>query len=73
VGYLTQTIDLCDTPLINILTFVQSNQGFQGIDLDKVRRKIIKQKYILKRNRAKNRKVTNMAVKTEVVYGPLND
>lgn len=66
-------MDLCDTPLINILNFVQSNEAFEGVDFEKMKRKIMKQKYILKRNRAKNRKPTHEYVKTEINYCLANE
>ena len=62
ISYLTQTVDLCNTPIITILNFVKANQAFEGLDFDHIRRKIMKQKYVLKRSRAKNRQ---QAVKWE--------
>jgi len=53
--YLESTIDICDTPLQKIMQIVSFNTSFKGVDLDLVKRKILKQKNILKRNRAKGR------------------
>jgi len=53
--YLEHTIDICDTPLQEIMQMVSFNTSFKGVDLDLVKRKILKQKNILKRNRAKGR------------------
>ena len=33
IAYLTQTIDLCDTPLNDILNFVQTHEIFKGVDI----------------------------------------
>ena len=66
--YLENHIDICDTPLNEILQFVEVNLAFRGIDLDLLRRKLLKQKSILKRNRAKNRKTTPVVKNT---YGGL--
>lgn len=62
--YLENNIDLCDTPLQEILRFVEVNLAFKGVDLDLLRRKILNQKNLLKRNRAKNRKNTPIIKKT---------
>jgi hypothetical protein len=64
IFYLENNIDLCDTPLQEILRFVEVNLAFKGVDLDLLRRKILKQKSLLKRNRAKNRKNTTLVKKT---------
>ena len=37
------------------MKFVESNDTFKSVDMDLLKRKIIKQKNILKRNRAKGR------------------
>jgi hypothetical protein len=66
--YLENNIDLCDTPLQDILRFVEVNLAFKGVDLDLLRRKILRQKNLIKRNRAKNRKnVPNIKKPYEVV------
>jgi hypothetical protein len=54
--YLQHTIDICDTPLADIMLAVTTNQTFRGVDQDLLRRKLIKQKNMLKRTRAKTRK-----------------
>lgn len=69
IAYLMQTIDLCDTSLNNILNFVQTNEIFKGVDIQIVKRKVIKQKNILKRNRAKNRKYVEKVVPIEINAG----
>lgn len=38
------------------MQLVYNNDNFKGVDLEIVKRKIIRQKNLLKRNRAKNRK-----------------
>lgn len=55
--YLEHTLNICDTPLAEILEAVAANQMFKGVDLDLLKRKIIKKKNELKRARAKNRKM----------------
>lgn len=55
--YLEHTLNICDTPLAEILEAVAGNQMFKGVDLDLLKRKIIKKKNELKRTRAKNRKM----------------
>ncbi len=55
--YLEHTLNICDTPLAEILEAVTTNQMFKGVDLDLLKRKIIKKKNELKRLRAKNRKM----------------
>lgn len=42
---------------------MEVNLAFKGVDLDLLRRKILKQKNLLKRNRAKNRKNTPVVKK----------
>lgn len=37
------------------MKFVESNDTFKSVDIDLLKRKIVKQKNILKRNRAKGR------------------
>jgi hypothetical protein len=54
--YLEHIVDICDTPLNELINIVQSNSAFEGVDVELLRKKILKQKSILKRNRAKNRK-----------------
>ena len=55
--YLEHTHDLCDTPLAEIIQSVIGNAMFKGVDLDLLKRKVIKKKNELKRTRAKNRKM----------------
>lgn len=55
--YLEHTLNICDTPLAEILEAVSSNHMFKGVDLDLLKRKVIKKKNELKRTRAKNRKM----------------
>lgn len=55
--YLEHTVDLCDTPLAEILEIVRNNSTFRGIDEDLLRRKLMKHKNLLKRDRAKSRKM----------------
>jgi hypothetical protein len=55
--HLERSIDLCDTPLSEIMELVTGNSCFKGVDLDLVRLKVLKQKNMLKRFRAKNRKL----------------
>lgn len=55
--FLEHTVDICDTPLNEIMQLVGDNHSFKGVDYELVKRKIIRQKNLLKRNRAKNRKV----------------
>jgi hypothetical protein len=54
--FLDHSVDICDTPLPEIMQLVAQNEGFRGVDETLVRQKIIKQKNLLKRNRAKNRR-----------------
>lgn len=49
-------LDICDTPLKDIMHVVESNPVFNGVNFELLRRKVIKQKNRLKRERAKNRK-----------------
>lgn len=46
------------------MKFVESNDTFKSVDTDLLKRKIIKQKNILKRNRAKGRSNTPMPKKS---------
>lgn len=62
--YLENNIDICDTPLSEILRFVEVNLAFKGVDIDLLKRKILKQKSLLKRTRAKNRKFVPIPKKT---------
>jgi hypothetical protein len=55
--YLEHTHNLCDTPLADIVQSVIDNPMFKGVDLDLLKRKVIKKKNELKRTRAKNRKM----------------
>lgn len=71
--YLENNIDLCDTPLQEILRFVEVNLAFKGVDLDLLRRKVLKQKSLFKRNRAKNRKNTPNIKKTYATVVSLVD
>lgn len=57
ICYLEHTIDLIDTPLAEILEIVRNNATFRGIDEDLLRRRLMKHKNLLKRSRAKNRKM----------------
>ena len=50
-----------------------SNPSFQGVDLDVVKRKVMKQKNILKRNRAKNRKFVDRSIKITQEISVTND
>lgn len=56
MDFLEGSIDICDTPLNEIIKFVLIHPEFKAVDIDLVRSKIIRQKSILKRLRAKNRK-----------------
>lgn len=53
---LSHSVDLCDTPLGEIMRIFEENSAFRGVDAQLVRRKVIKHKYLLKRMRAKDRK-----------------
>jgi hypothetical protein len=53
---LEHSVDLCDTPLADIMRIVEENATFRGVDVEMVRRKVIRHKYLLKRMRAKDRK-----------------
>jgi hypothetical protein len=53
--YLDETINICDTPLNDIIRFISSCQCFKGVDIDLIKLKLIRQKRNLKRVRAKNR------------------
>jgi hypothetical protein len=46
------------------MKFVESNDTFKSVDIDLLKRKIVKQKNILKRNRAKGRSSTPLPKKT---------
>jgi hypothetical protein len=53
---LEHSIDLCDTPLADIMRLVDENVAFRGVDAELVKRKVLKRKYLLKRLRAKDRR-----------------
>lgn len=55
--YLQHTVDLTDTPLNDLMKLVIENPLFSSVDLHVVRKKIIREKSRLKRERAKNRSV----------------
>jgi hypothetical protein len=54
--YLEHLLDIRDTPLNEIMRAVEMNPAFNGVELELVRRKVLKQKNRLKRERAKDRK-----------------
>jgi hypothetical protein len=56
IYYLQHTIDITDTPLNDIMRKVIENSLFKGVDLHILRKKIIREKTRLKRQRAKNRR-----------------
>jgi hypothetical protein len=56
--HLERTLDLCDTPLPDILALVANTPTWKGVDLELLRRKLRKHKHALKRQRAKNRDKT---------------
>jgi hypothetical protein len=49
------------------MRFVEVNLAFKGVDLDLLKRKILKQKNLIKRNRAKSRKISAQDKKTYLV------
>lgn len=49
-------VDICDTPLKEILKIVEENYYDKDADMSMIKKMIVKEKYLLKRNRAKNRK-----------------
>lgn len=53
---LEHSIDLCDTPLADIMRLVNENVAFRGVDAELVKKKVLKRKYLLKRLRAKDRR-----------------
>lgn len=55
IYYLQHTIDIIDTPLNDIMRKVIENSLFKGVDLHILRKKIIREKTRLKRQRAKSR------------------
>jgi hypothetical protein len=55
MAFLEENIDICDTPINQIIKYVLSCSSFKGVDIDLMRLKIIRQKQLLKRLRAKNR------------------
>jgi hypothetical protein len=55
------------------MKFVDVNVAFRGVDLELLKRKILKQKNWLKRNRAKNRKNGPVSKKNYPVSVAIND
>jgi hypothetical protein len=54
--YLENQVDICNTPLAEIIKIVDEKFSTKEIDYHLLKKKILKQKYLMKRNRAKNRR-----------------
>ena len=54
--FLKNNVDICDTPLKEILKFIEENYYDKEADMVMIKKMIVKEKYLLKRNRAKSRK-----------------
>ena len=75
IAYLSQLTDIASTPLEDLLKIVKTNSVFNNIDLHSLRKKIVREKNRLKRERAKNRPIKHFAVpeRRAPVFLPVND